>query len=80
MKPSGTMRYHLLFPAVSVILFPLSAVAQSLTAEYCGIKIVMQSYGDGSDAIRPFQEFDDGTDLKTVQVPFSATVAASATK
>ncbi len=80
MKPSGTMRCHLILPAVSVLIFPLSAVAQSLTAEYCGIKIVMQSYGEGNDTIRPFQEFDDGSDLKTVQVPFSATVAASATK
>ena len=57
------MKHHLIIPAVAVLLFPALCDAQSLTAEYCGIQIVTQSYGKENAEIRPFQAFDDGVKI-----------------
>lgn len=54
------MNHRLALPALAVLLFSGFARAQSLTAEYCGIQIVTQSYGKENSEIRPFQAFDDG--------------------
>jgi hypothetical protein len=37
--------------------------AQVPTVEFAGLQMVTKSYGEGNDAIRPFQSFDDGVKL-----------------
>ncbi len=46
--------------AAAALMLVSRASAQSLAAEYAGIQIVAQSYGDKNNALRPFQAFDDG--------------------
>lgn len=54
------MNHSLLLPLFFVSAAVLPVAAQSPTAEFSGIQIIAQSYGDGNDALRPFQAFDDG--------------------
>ncbi len=39
------------------------ASAQAPTVGFAGLQMVTKSYGEGHDAIRPFQSFDDGVKL-----------------
>ena len=51
-------------PAVSLVFAALTfaprVFAQAPVAEFAGIQMVAQSYGDKNNALRPFQTFDDG--------------------
>ena len=48
---------HFAIPLVSLIL---PAMAAPPTVKCCGVSVVAEHYGDGFEALRPFQAFDDG--------------------
>lgn len=57
------MKFSAFPTAVSLLpglLIANFAAAQGPVAEYAGIQIVAQSYGEKNNALRPFQAFDDG--------------------
>ena len=54
---SGMNLRLLTVPLLSLIL---PAVAAPPTVKCCGVSVVAEHYGDGFEALRPFQAFDDG--------------------
>src|SRR5688572_25733782 len=46
--------------ALAALIFTHPASAQVPVAEFAGIQLIAQSYGDKNNALRPFQAFDDG--------------------
>jgi hypothetical protein len=55
-----TSAVSIAFSVLAALTFPQSAFAQAPAAEFSGIQVVAQSYGDKNNALRPFQAFDDG--------------------
>jgi hypothetical protein len=60
------MKPHILVSATTLLgasLFAVPANLRAQKAEFSGIQFIARSYGQGNDAIRPFQAFDDGVKL-----------------
>jgi len=54
------MKIRFLLPLFLLATMAPRMAAQSPTVEFSGVQFVARSYGTGNDALRPFQQFDDG--------------------